>query len=569
MLRHFLFLCSLFLAGCGASSSAQYVHTSDFEKMAKYSTDRLYELGNLAYKQGDYGKAEQIFMLICSRYDEDDGRDEQYIYAQSFDRNGSIRYNEADYAEAMDFYLRAQRIAEKHGLEDLFGSIFGHIGNIYATHNDFESAVNFYERGLLYAEGNDRVKSMLTNNLVAANYYKGDIVSAERYFDIFKNIEYQDKRYVYDIFLNRAILFNGRKMNDSAKVYAQKAIRYILDNEMSVLYIAGVNSSIAQFFEEEGQLDSALYYLRANEKIARENSGTDDLLLSVLKDLARIYDKRQMREESLACKSEYWALSDSVFNQKEFNSLKNKQVFYELERDASTINRLNAVKTLQRNGIMVLSVAMAVFLVLIVILYQQKRKIKAAWVELYERNRRHLEAETRSRQRIRCLEQMVESLESEAIKGLAMESAVAERKTVVQGEQRDKIAKDILRVMENTEDYCASDYSIDKLAASIGSNARYVSEVVNEVFGRNFRAMLNEYRIKKAMIRLGDTEHYGNLTIKAIAESVGYKSQATFIAAFTKFTGLKPGIYQKLAIEHRDKGMEGLSGEEEESYARA
>ena len=63
----------------------------------------------------------------------------------------------------------------------------------------------------------------------------------------------------------------------------------------------------------------------------------------------------------------------------------------------------------------------------------------------------------------------------------------------------------------------------------------------------NFRAFLNKYRIKEAMRRLEDIDNYGNLTIKAIAESVGYKSQATFISVFTKETGLKPSLYQQLA----------------------
>lgn len=554
--RLFFFLFLFLLIGGGLRATGGEPEISEFAKFSGYSLRDLYKAGETAYVQEDYEKAAPLFMLLCSRYSEDDGKDLQYLYAQGFDKNGNIAYSASDYSEAMDLYLRAQRIAEKHGFEDLLGSIFGHIGNLYASNNDFESAVNFYERGLVYAEkfGNDRLKSMLTNNLVAANYYKGDMAAAERYFEVFKNLNYKDKRYEYDMCLNRAVLFNGRKMNDSAKIYAQKAIRYIVNNQMSAFYIAGANSSIAQFFEEENQLDSALFYLHANEIIARQTPGSDELLLSVLKDLARIYDKRMQREKALDYKSEYLALSDSVFSQKEFNSLKNKQVFYELERDASTINRLNAVRTLQRNGILVLSIAVAVFIGLIVMLYLQKRRLKEAWVELYERNRRQLEEEKAYRRQIRLLEKTIEGLrtevsKTEVSKTLEEENAPGTRKTVVQGEQRDKIARDILHIMENTEDYCASDYSIDKLAASIGSNARYVSEVVNEVFGRNFRAMLNEYRIKKAMVRLGDAEHYGHFTIKAIAESVGYKSQATFIAAFTKFTGLKPGIYQKLSGE--------------------
>lgn len=125
------------------------------------------------------------------------------------------------------------------------------------------------------------------------------------------------------------------------------------------------------------------------------------------------------------------------------------------------------------------------------------------------------------------------------------------RKAILDTATRERIASDINLFMENTDEYCSPEFNLDRLASAIGSNPRYVSEVVNVVFQKNFRAWLNEYRIKQAMLRLEDTEHYGNYTIKAISESVGYKSQATFISVFTKLTGLKPRIYQKLTFERR------------------
>lgn len=42
-------------------------------------------------------------------------------------------------------------------------------------------------------------------------------------------------------------------------------------------------------------------------------------------------------------------------------------------------------------------------------------------------------------------------------------------------------------------------------------------------------------------------DHYGNLTIKGIAESVGFKSPTTFINVFKKMVGLSPSVYQNMA----------------------
>lgn len=122
-------------------------------------------------------------------------------------------------------------------------------------------------------------------------------------------------------------------------------------------------------------------------------------------------------------------------------------------------------------------------------------------------------------------------------------------RTMPNAEQQNELLAAILQVMENTDAYCDPEFGIEKLATMTNSNSRYVSQVINEVYGMNFRALVNDFRIKKAMIRMSDTENYGNLTIRAIAESVGYKSQANFINVFTKITGLKPSTYLKLLKE--------------------
>ncbi len=534
--------------------------TEEFQTWAKRPSHELNELGEEAYQAGDYEKALPFFMLICSRYNEVDNTDNQYIYTKAFIRNGNIRYQFTAYASAMDAYLKAMGIAEAYRFDDLIGVIYGHIGNIYAANNDFESAVTAYKRALPYAYEYDNIdlQYMALNNLVGAYYFKGEIDSVEHYFELFQALDLRAPWVLYDVYLNKAFIFNSKGELDSAKTYAKRAARHAAENDLPMTSIGACNSCIAQFFEQENRLDSTLFYLHANEAIARETQSYD-LLIATVRDLGHIYDQVGDNDKALQYKSEYLALSDSILSQKAFNEMKNKQVFYELERNASTINRLNTIQVLQRNGLWVLSVATAVFIGLVIILYLQKRKLKAAWMELYERNHRQLASENHYQHRILTLEKALEAAnrqnaapaatEADGQPPTDAENTASERKLLLNWEQRDQIANDILRVMETTEDYCACDYNIDKLAAAIDSNARYVSETINEAFGKNFRALLNEYRIKKAMTRLGDTEHYGHLTIKAIAESVGYKSQATFITAFTKFTGLKPGLYQNLARE--------------------
>lgn len=534
-------------------------------KTARSDLQQRYELGEKAYQQGHYDSALSVLMPLCARYDETESEENQEIYAKSFLRNGNIQYQYVAYSSAMDYYLKAQEIAEMYHFNHLLGEIYGHIGNIYASNNDFESAVNFYKRAYPYAESfcsenekfcDTNLKSMLLSNLVGTHYFKGEMDSAAHYFQLFKDLNGGDARYRYDVYLNEALVFEGKNQLDSAVCYARKSACYALEHGLSPLCTGSAYSFMANFFEKEEKLDSALCYLHRNETMAKE-IGSNELLMATVQELARLYDRLGAHEKALFYKSEYLSLSDSTFNRNEFNSLKNKQIFYELSRNASTIHRLTTIKTLQRNGLLVLGVALAVFLGMMGMLYAQKRRLKSAYMKLYERNQRLL-AEEGYRPAVAAAEASTVEVDvacaadvAASDEAAASENPSAERKLLLPPEQRDKIAQAILHVMETTEDWCAPDYGIDKLGAAVDAPSRYVSEVTNEVFGKNFRTLLNEYRIKKAMVRLNDIEHYGHFTIKAVAESVGYKSQATFIAAFTKFTGLKPGLYQKLAGERK------------------
>jgi AraC-like DNA-binding protein len=64
----------------------------------------------------------------------------------------------------------------------------------------------------------------------------------------------------------------------------------------------------------------------------------------------------------------------------------------------------------------------------------------------------------------------------------------------------------------------------------------------------NFKSYLNEFRIREASKRLADNDVYGNMTIKAISEGVGYNSVNNFIIAFKRIVGITPSAYQKMAM---------------------
>ena len=116
---------------------------------------------------------------------------------------------------------------------------------------------------------------------------------------------------------------------------------------------------------------------------------------------------------------------------------------------------------------------------------------------------------------------------------------------------KDKLYEEIISVMENSDEIFSSEFSAQRLAALVGEKYNYVSQVINERYGANFNTLLNEYRIQEACKRINDPRKYGNYTMEAIANSVGFRSRTSFTQAFKKYTGLTPSEYQRIANEKK------------------
>jgi AraC-like DNA-binding protein len=118
----------------------------------------------------------------------------------------------------------------------------------------------------------------------------------------------------------------------------------------------------------------------------------------------------------------------------------------------------------------------------------------------------------------------------------------------------DKIAlltQELIRMMEKEKAYCNPELSLNLLAEKINTNREYLSQVINNVIGKNFIDYINEYRIEDAKLILAEqiTQKTRILNIAAIANSVGFKNTSTFNPVFKKATGYTPSDYKK-ALEN-------------------
>lgn len=502
------------------------------------------------------------YSVLYNRYDNTMSIQEKELCADALLNTGIMHYRKNNYSTAMDLWLKGLKICFDNDFNHILSQIYNYIGNIYSVHYDYEQSINFYKKSLEAAnESNDiTLLNHTLTNLIHALCYQEKTEEAKYYFDILQQNNGDKRgRYKYDILICRAIIAATQKDKNATIDNYLKSVVVVEQEGLNLQCKGAAYNGLAKCYVAHNQLDSALKYFHLNESIAR-NSGTTDLLVVSLGNLANIYERKGNKEKASFYKNAYNEINDSIFNQREFNSLKNAQFLYELDNNNIIITQLTEQKRndelkimMQRRWLLTITIGLVIGCILLVILYIQKRDIKKAYNELFNVNQESLKREDSYKTRLALMHEMYETQQAEKISE-KVETTEKNKKNDastlnISNELRMEISNGIMHIMENEEEICNSEFNIARLSSLIGTNQRYVSQVINDDYGMNFRSLLNECRIKVAMKRLSDFNNYGNFTIKAISESVGYKSQANFIRVFSQYTGIKPSIYQKISKE--------------------
>lgn len=179
---------------------------------------------------------------------------------------------------------------------------------------------------------------------------------------------------------------------------------------------------------------------------------------------------------------------------------------------------------------------MVIILVLLVELYRRNKALRINNEMLFNKNQEILEQEQRERQERLDRAGIGADAPSRKYQG----NPINESKSYA-------LMSEIRTVLDTSSEVFSYEFNLNRLAQMVNEQPKNVSQVINQLTGNNFNTFINEYRIKEACKRISDRDNYGNMTLEAIANSVGFKSVNSFRTAFKKVTGLFPSKYQQLA----------------------
>ena len=556
--------CALFCVLC--AHAADYgKYTGLINKVSKLPSENIVKLGDRSLAQGRGEEAMVLYMVVCERADDVMPGRERGVCASAHVKAGDIYYGRGDYTRALEFYVSGLKVCEGGGGRDGIAKFYKNIGNVYCQYQDYEKGAGYFKTAYEHCKADrdvDTERKLLTN-LAALNVYLGKPAEARKYQrESLRLMAGGDKVNRFIVGFNGGLITAAEGRYGDAVAEFRRLARQAVAEGLAPQYECYAYQELYKAFRKAGRMDSTLYYLAKCERTALRH-GVSHMFVETLKDASEIYEEMGRRAESLEYKARFLEMSDSIFNLRKFDAVKNVQFQYEMEKTDKEISGLRLQQERSRQTIAYQRAAMAFGLVamlvvtaFLVILYRQNKKLNSSYAGLYALNRDFITRQDLMNRRHAEDVERISRLEAEAEElrrtpGPAADGGAKEERKYkssnLNDEQQQALAEAIAGVMENSEEFCSDDFSLDRLAALVGSNSKYVSQVINGTYHKNFSNYVNEYRVRLACKRLADDGAYANLTVKAVGESVGYKSHATFVNIFKKTTGLTPSLYQKMA----------------------
>ncbi|MGN0236660.1 MAG: helix-turn-helix domain-containing protein [Lepagella sp.] len=546
-------------------------------------------------KKGRVEEAMVLYMMVVSRDLDTSSSQDIADHVKANLSAGDIHYGKGNYSNALRFYVTGLKISESSQDFPYLATLYKNIGNVYNMFQDFEKGNAMYVSGLQEAK---RVKDnetmyKLLQNLAGVKVNLGQYADARQYFEQSLSVNHKitDESRFMENFLSALLLkYEGRE-KEAILQFKELALLSRHSN-LNARYECSAYSELGRIYNNVNRNDSAIYYLEKCREVAQGNSILYQYTES-LKLLYTLYDSMGNHAKATEIKDRYLELKDSIYNQRQFDMAKNQQFLYEMEKTENEIAQINekqaqSAKLISRQRIMLFGITGAVIVTLFLIwfFYRQNRKLKDSYRNLFDIHNRLSAEQREARDKHQSLVQKNEFLRNELarlgwknpedstspsdpVPDSTSSVDSADNVEVTDGShsdskysgsaldqtQKDILASRITDVMESEKPFCSPDLNLSQLSQLVGSNSKYVSQVINDVFKKNFATLVNEYRINLACDRFANDEEFGNYSIEGIGQSVGFRSGANFTSVFKKFTGISPSVYRKLSYENRKPGI--------------
>ena len=523
--------------------------TVSYGKWRNLPSDSLIKMGS-KYAEIDNKPDSALicFNTVIGRYKAKTNGDEKRLLMNAYiGRWFVFFFHYFDYSQAYDNLSHAQELAEEIGQG--IGRVHLNFGCMYQTISEQSGdlkpdslALDYYKRSYWQSRKEKDTLSwrMAISNMITVAYSLKSLDQIEKEMSSYKALPNHQGNDLYNMMLYEGLCALENGQYDKAIEAFQKQHTLTDNNIGNIRYTYVIYTNLSRVYAAKNEYQKAIDLLASADSIANVMD-MKDAKLEVYSLMASYYDKLGMKQEAERYHNQYFRLKDSLLNYHQVASVDEMRFLGEMKKVDKQMQEMEHHRKVQSLVIKAILLIALVILLAMYFIWRKNRQLRQRNETLYLKNVEMLRKEEEDRKRRRELEKL-----------LAQQSEPKPKyKTTSLDEEAKQIIYDnIVSVLENSEEIFSSDFSAQRLATLVGEKYNYVSQVINEKYGSNFNNLLNEYRIQEACKRINDLQKYGNYTIEAIANGVGFKSRTSFTQAFKKYTGLTPSEYQRIANEN-------------------
>ena len=424
-----------------------------------------------------------------------------------------------DYQKAYENVDHSLELCKQYGFEDNLAYGYLNLASILDSRND------------LY--GDDAMSNML--NMMRE---KDDIQLIKPELDHFKRLALNDSVEMLQctrMFCKGLEAYLDGHYSQALKCYEQmevEAQRLMTNRQQCIIKAVQQKSMVLLALK---RYDDAFACLQQIEKIAQEQKLQSELI-DVYRSMTHFYSATG--NQQLAAKFEYKYLKarDEFIHKSHVEKLEKSRFLNEMRRVNEQVEEIQAKHERAHQLLLMMSMIAAIILVALVLLVRSYIKQRNYIRHLYEKN-------------VQLLDQPETVHHPIPHEAETQEETVPKYQGMLDQESKDRLFDQIKQVMDDVSIICQPDFSLQQLAEHVGSNYKYVSQVVNECYGKSFKQVLNEQRVREACRILNDTDQSSHLTIEAIAADLGFNSRSNFTVTFKRITGISPSDFMKMAKE--------------------
>ena len=489
--------------------------------------------------------AQMCFSKVLNSYHRGLTEEQMYHCAVAAVNLSSLYFHYVgDYKSAYEALVKASEISENINRPLIAAQIAMNFANIYAIFSQQVESPEFNELSIdeyhkafrLASENESWLQTIVTfcnftSEVQKPGYVRQFTDEIKKFGTLPISPDNPDFSYAKIRYKSTLALLEGDTI--SAISYLKTQLGSSYDTPNRIIYTHQDLRSISYLYYQTHRLDSALYYTAELLKLGNKENN-----LEAVSDayclMERIYRQKGDLDAARMMHAKFLVSQDSILNFQNLGTIDNLKFIYDLaaERQKASILLAESYrqKKLRELVIFFSGLLLAITIPLLIVIANRHRRLQASYQDLYNQRQQIIEQEDRNRK-----------LRKEHFEAGTIDESDES------GVGRNPDALMVLSILDKSEEVFESDFSLERLSELTNIRPRTLSMIFNEQLHTTFRDLINQYRVREACKKLSDIANYGQYTIEAISQSVGYKSRTSLITAFKKETGLTPSEYQRIA----------------------